>query len=61
MNAKEIIEKLSKVEPETKVFFETGGGFEPLDMATVDSEGDVIFYNLGSFHCGCENCNVKEL
>lgn len=61
MNAKEIIEKLSKVDPETMVWFETSGAFEPLDMATVDSEGHVVFYNLGSDHCECEHCNMREI
>lgn len=61
MNAKEIIEKLSKVAPETQVWFETQEGIEPLDMVAVDSEGDVIFYNLGSGHCECEHCNAREI
>lgn len=61
MNAKEIIEKLSKVDPEAMVWFETQEGFEPFDMGTIDSGGDVIFYNLGSNHCECEHCNMREI
>lgn len=61
MNAKEIIEKLSKVAPETPVWFETQDAFEPLNMVVVDSEGEVVFYNLGSSHCECEYCNTREI
>lgn len=61
MNAKEIIEKLSKVDPETQVWFETSEAIEPLDMVIVDSEGEVVFYNLGSDHCECEHCNMREI
>lgn len=61
MNAKEIIEKLSKVDPETPVWFETSEAIEPLDMVVVDSEGEVVFYNLGSDHCECEHCNMREI
>lgn len=61
MNAKEIIEKLSKIDQETSVWFETQESIEPLDFAAVDSEGDVIFYNLGSEHCEGECCNTREI
>lgn len=61
MNAKEIIEKLSKVDSETPVWFETSEAIEPLDMVVVDSEGEVVFYNLGSDHCECEHCNMREI
>lgn len=61
MNAKEIIEKLSKVDPETPVWFETYESIEQLDTAIIDSEGEVTFYNLRSEHCDCEHCNVREL